>query len=158
MAAECTYLCSSIFLPSSFKSHSSSTPLYQFLDHALSDPTNRTKFTLIYANISPSDILLREELDKLQQEHSETFDIIYVIDKSVEGWISPTGYVNEDLIKKHVASKDLGEKVKVFVCGKADRFELGWWWKADNQYPNSRSSWSGCDCCWPKGGHEARPA
>jgi len=93
------------------------TPLYQLLDHALSEPSNRTKFTLIYANVSPSDILIRKELDALQQQHPETFEIVYVIDKTVEGWIGATGYVNEDLIKKHVASKDLGEKVKVFVCG-----------------------------------------
>ena len=97
---------------------SSSTPLYQFLDHALSDPSNRTKFTLVYANVSPSDILLRKELDTLQKEHPKTFDIVYIVDKPVEGWTGPTGHINKDLIKKHVASKDLGEKVKVFVCGK----------------------------------------
>jgi len=93
------------------------TPLYQILDHALADPSNRTKFTLIYANISPSDILLRKELDALQKKHPKTFEIVYVLDKPVDGWTGPTGYINKGLIQKHVASKDLGEKVKVFVCG-----------------------------------------
>ena len=41
-----------------------------------------------------------------------------MIDKPVEGWTGPTGYINKDLIQKYVASKDLGAKVKVFVCGK----------------------------------------
>jgi len=93
------------------------TPLYQLLDHALPDPSNRTKFTLIYANISPTDILLRKELDALQKKYPNTFEIVYVVDKPVDGWAGPTGYINKDLIQKHVASKDLGEKVKIFICG-----------------------------------------
>jgi len=133
---------------------SSSTPLYQFLDHALSDPSNRTKFTLIYANVSPSDILLRTELDTLQNKYPKTFDIVYVVDKPVQGWTGPTGHIDKDLIKKHVPSKDLGEKVKVFICGKTT-IRLSWRQNADDIF---RSSWSGCVRCWPKGGHEAGSA
>jgi len=127
VAAECEpYL-----LPHFPISHiSSSTPLYQFLDHALSDPSNHTKFTLIYANVSPSDILLRAELDKLQNKYPKTFDIVYVVDKPVQGWTGPTGHIDKALIEKHVPSKDLGEKLKVFICGKPP-FQL-WRWYADS--------------------------
>jgi cytochrome-b5 reductase len=93
------------------------TPFYQLLDHALSDPSNRTKFTLLYANVSPSDIILRKELDALQKKHPKTFEIVYVVDKAADGWSGPTGYINKDLIQKHVASKDLGDKIKIFICG-----------------------------------------
>ncbi|KAI0245383.1 hypothetical protein BJV78DRAFT_1288043 [Lactifluus subvellereus] len=38
------------------------TPLYQLLNHALNDPASRTRFTLLYANVTEADVLLREEL------------------------------------------------------------------------------------------------
>lgn len=117
MAVECTPCLLYFLFDISVEIHSFSTPLYQLLDHALADSSNRTKFTLIYANISPSDILLRRELDALQKKHSKNFEIVYVVDKPVDGWTGPIGYINKDLIQKHVASKDLGGKVKIFVCG-----------------------------------------
>ena len=94
-----------------------STPLYQVIHHALSDPSNRTKFTLIYANISPSDILLREDLDDLKKKYPKHLDIVYLIDKPVEGWSGPTGYVTKELVKTHVGPKELGNNIKIFVCG-----------------------------------------
>ncbi|KAH8099858.1 ferredoxin reductase-like C-terminal NADP-linked domain-containing protein [Cristinia sonorae] len=93
------------------------TPMYQILTHALSDPTNRTKFTLIFANLTPSDILLRSELDSLKSKHPDTFNVVYTVDDKVKEWDGPTGYVNAELIRKHVAPAGLGEKVKVFICG-----------------------------------------
>lgn len=31
--------------------------------------------------------------------------------------LGPTGFINADLVKKHIAPASLKEKVKVFVCG-----------------------------------------
>ncbi len=42
-----------------------STPMYQILDYALQDPSNKTRFTLIFANVTEKDILLKEEFDAL---------------------------------------------------------------------------------------------
>ncbi|KAG6881556.1 hypothetical protein C0992_000839, partial [Termitomyces sp. T32_za158] len=36
------------------------------------------------------------------------------VDNSPAG---PSGFINADIIKKHVAPASLGDKVKVFVCG-----------------------------------------
>jgi len=96
--------------------------LYQLLTHALSDPTNHTKFTLIYANTSPSDILLCKELDALKQKHPNTLNIVYLVDKPVKGWTGPTGYIDKQILQEHVGPKELGEKVKIFVCGELPCF------------------------------------
>ncbi|KAI0041397.1 ferredoxin reductase-like C-terminal NADP-linked domain-containing protein, partial [Auriscalpium vulgare] len=93
------------------------TPLYQILTHALADPANKTKFTLIFANVTEKDILLREEFDALQKAHPDTFRAVYALDKPAPGWAGAVGYVNQALVKEHVAPPTLGEKVKVFVCG-----------------------------------------
>ena len=93
------------------------TPLYQLLNHALADPTNRTRFTLLYANVSEADILLREELSALERAHPQTLRVVHTLDKPPQGWAGASGFVSRELIKAHVAPAELGEKVKVFVCG-----------------------------------------
>jgi len=51
------------------------TPLYQVLNHALSDKNNNTKFKLLYSNITEKDILLREELEALQKSIQNIFKL-----------------------------------------------------------------------------------
>lgn len=92
-------------------------PLYQVLQHALADKTNKTKFKLLYANVTEQDILLREEFDAMKKKYPDTFDVVYVLDKGDANWKGPTGFIGTDLIKQHVAPPSLGEKVKVFICG-----------------------------------------
>lgn len=110
-----------------------STPLYQVLIHALSDKSNKTKFKLLFSNVTEADILLREEFDALKKKHPETFDVLYVLDKPSENWkgnvikwmlnkclhneIGPTGYLNTEIVKGFIAPASLKDKVKVFVCG-----------------------------------------
>lgn len=101
-----------------------STPLYQILTHALADKNNKTKFKLIYSNVTEKDILLREELDALKAKFPKTLDIVYLLDKPSENWKGPVGFVSTDIVKAHVAPADLKEKVKIFVCGK--RLSLFW--------------------------------
>ncbi|VDC04246.1 unnamed protein product [Peniophora sp. CBMAI 1063] len=93
------------------------TPLWQVASHALSDPKNNTKFTLVFANVAEKDILMREQLDGLAKEHPDKFKVVYVLDKADGNWTGPTGYINSQLVKQYVPPADLKEKIKVFVCG-----------------------------------------
>ena len=95
------------------------TPLWQVVDHALSDPKNKTKFTLIFANVSEKDILMREQLDGLAKSHPDNFKVVYVLDKADGNWTGPTGYINSQLVKQYLPPADLKEKMKVFVCGRS---------------------------------------
>jgi hypothetical protein len=63
-----------------------STPLYQVVTHALSDESNRTKFTLLFSNVTEKDILLREEFDALKKQHPNTFNVVYLVDKAEKSW------------------------------------------------------------------------
>ena len=94
------------------------TPLYQLLNHALNDPANRTRFTLLYANVSEADILLRDELAALQRAHPQTFKVVHTLDKPpAAGWSGASGYVSRELVQAHVPPSDKGDKIKVFICG-----------------------------------------
>lgn len=46
---------------------------------SLRDPTDKTKFRLIYANNTEADILLRDELDGLAKKYPERFSVYYVL-------------------------------------------------------------------------------
>jgi len=93
------------------------TPLYQVVTHALSDRTNKTKFKLIFANVTEEDILLKEEFDALKKKYPQNFDVVYVLDKPGKDWTGPKGFVTSELIKQHIAPASLKDKVKVFICG-----------------------------------------
>lgn len=60
--------------------------MYQILIHALTKPENKTKFKLIFANVSEKDILLKEELDTLKKKYPQTFDVVYTVDAAGPGW------------------------------------------------------------------------
>jgi len=93
------------------------TPLYQVLTRALPDKANKTKFKLLFANVTEDDILPKDEFDALKKKYPDTFDVVYVLDKPDKKWQGPSGFINAELIKKHIAPASLKEKVKVFVCG-----------------------------------------
>ena len=60
--------------------------MHQILIHALTKPENKTKFKLIFANVSEKDILLKEELDALKKKYPQTFDVVYTVDAAGPGW------------------------------------------------------------------------
>ncbi|THH27932.1 hypothetical protein EUX98_g6261 [Antrodiella citrinella] len=93
------------------------TPMYQILEHALASPENKTKFTLIFANVTPADILLKAEFDALAKAHPDTLRVVYTLDKPEGTWDGETGFIGKEMVKKYVAPASLGDKVKVFICG-----------------------------------------
>lgn len=70
----------------SLPSNCNSTPLFQILQHTLADKNNKTKFKLIFANMTEADILLREEFDAMKKKYPTNFDVVYVLDKPPANW------------------------------------------------------------------------
>jgi len=75
------------------------TPIYSMLLTAAERQDDRP-FLLIYAAPSWEDVTYREELEALK----ETLDltIIYVLRKAAEDWSGETGYVDRDLLSRHI--------------------------------------------------------
>lgn len=95
------------------------TPLYQLLDNALRDPANKTRFTLLYANVSESDILLRDELAALEHAHPHALRVVHTLDNPSAGWAGAKGYISRELISAHVPPAERGDKIKVLICGES---------------------------------------
>ncbi|CAM9740838.1 unnamed protein product [Ectocarpus sp. 6 AP-2014] len=54
------------------------TPMLQVLQELLLNPEDKTKVTLLFANVTAADIMLKAEIDKLAAEH-DNFDVVYVV-------------------------------------------------------------------------------
>ncbi|KAK3942378.1 hypothetical protein QBC46DRAFT_457567 [Diplogelasinospora grovesii] len=75
---------------------------------------DKTQVDLIFANVTPQDILLKEDLDALAAEDSG-FRVHYVLDKPPEGWTGGVGYVTTDMITKWLPKP--APDVKILICG-----------------------------------------
>ncbi|THU52977.1 hypothetical protein C4D60_Mb10t09600 [Musa balbisiana] len=97
------------------------TPMLQVIKAILKNPDDNTQVSLIYANISPDDILLKGELtDSLQATHERGTDRLstsyqILVDKPSKNWRGGTGYVSKDMVLKGLPSP--GEETLILVCG-----------------------------------------
>lgn len=91
------------------------TPMYQLAETILQNPEDKTKVTLLFANKTPQDILLKERLDGWTKKYPDQFNVVYTIDKPTDNWNGHVGYFNEDILGKHLPAP--GSNGKTYVCG-----------------------------------------
>jgi cytochrome-b5 reductase len=77
-------------------------------------PQDTTKVDLIFANVNPDDILLKEQLDALDKE-DPNFSVYYVLNNPPEGWKGGVGFVTADMIKEKLPPP--GPDMKILICG-----------------------------------------
>src|SRR5436190_14363015 len=80
------------------------TPMLQLVRAIIKDPTDETQASLLFANQTEQDILLRDELDDIAKKHPDKFKLWYTVDTASEGWPYSTGYISTDMIEKHMFS------------------------------------------------------
>ena len=61
------------------------------------------------------DILVRPELEALQKEYPDRFTLHYTLDRAPEKWNYSTGFINKDMIEKHLLIP--GTQQQFFMCG-----------------------------------------
>ena len=91
------------------------TPMFQIIRRICEDPRDDTKTTLIYANKTEGDILLRKELDAFASKYDQ-FKVHYVLSSPSDGWEGEKGRVNKEMIEKFLPAP-AGMNSKVLVCG-----------------------------------------
>lgn len=94
------------------------TPHWQIIQEIASNPQDKTKVVLLFANQKEEDILLREEFERLAKEKPQQFSINFALDQPPKNWPSELkGYLTKDVLKSKLPSPSLGSEVKIFVCG-----------------------------------------
>lgn len=90
------------------------TPMYQCILEILRNPEDKTEVSLLYANKTPADILLRSELDSLAAKHSN-FKVLFKVSDPDDEWNGPLGHIDAEDIKKELPAP--GNDHLIFVCG-----------------------------------------
>ena len=96
------------------------TPMLQLLHAMFADPEPPLHVKLIYANQSEDDILVRQELEHLQQQFPQHFSLWYTLDRPpTQGWKYSTGFITPEMVQKHLVFEQDSQhtQTQFFLCG-----------------------------------------
>ncbi|CAL1269694.1 unnamed protein product, partial [Larinioides sclopetarius] len=91
------------------------TPMYQLIKQVLKDPEDKLKMSLLFANQTEDDILLRKELEDTAAKHNDKFKLWFTVDRPTDGWKYSSGFISADMITEHLPRP--GEGVFILMCG-----------------------------------------
>ncbi|XP_036115185.1 NADH-cytochrome b5 reductase 2 isoform X2 [Molossus molossus] len=91
------------------------TPMLQLIRHITKNPRDKTRMSLIFANQTEDDILMRKELEEVAKTHPEQFSLWYTLDRPPAGWKYSSGFITADMIKEHLPAP--GKSTFILVCG-----------------------------------------
>jgi len=91
------------------------TPMLQLIRQVFKDPADSTELWLLFANQTEEDILLREELEEIAEEHGDRFHLWYTVDRPAQDWKYSSGFVSAEMIEQHLPPP--GEGTAVVMCG-----------------------------------------
>lgn len=89
--------------------------MLQLIRAIIKDSTDETQTSLLFANQTEKDILLRDELDDIAKNHPNKLKLWYTLDTSSENWQYSTGHINADMIKDHMFPPS--SDTMVLMCG-----------------------------------------
>ncbi|OAE32337.1 hypothetical protein AXG93_3017s1070 [Marchantia polymorpha subsp. ruderalis] len=91
------------------------TPCYQVTRAILENPKDKTNVSLIYANVTFEDILLKDDLDRMAKMYPDRFKVYYVLNQAPADWQGGVGFVSADMIKDHLPAP--AADIQVLRCG-----------------------------------------
>ncbi|KAF5094747.1 hypothetical protein D0Z00_003412 [Geotrichum galactomycetum] len=89
-------------------------PMLQVLSNIVRDPHDVTRVSLIFANVTEEDILLKEDIDEIAEKYPY-FKVHYVLNNPPENWEGSTGFVTDELIREHLPAPS--PDTKILICG-----------------------------------------
>ncbi|MCJ1350202.1 MAG: NADH-cytochrome b5 reductase [Icmadophila ericetorum] len=92
------------------------TPMYQLINTIFKNADDKTKISLVYANVTENDILLKREFEEFENTFPQRFRAFYVLDKPPNAWAQGKGRIDKELLKT-VLPEPKTENIKIFVCG-----------------------------------------
>lgn len=97
------------------------TPLYAVMRAVLRDPGDATTMSLIFANLTEEDILLRAELELLAALHPERLKLYFVLASPPEGWTQGRSMVTTELMAERLFPP--GPETLGLMCGPSGLME-----------------------------------
>lgn len=92
------------------------TPLYQLVHGIAKNPEDKTVVNLFYGSKTEQDVLLRQELEDIQNKNPDQFKFHFFVDEASPSWKGQKGHITKEYLEKN-SFKPSAENVHVFVCG-----------------------------------------
>ena len=94
------------------------TPMLQVVNAVLRDePKSDVTVSLLYANQSEDDILVREELEEAVEKYGGRFKLHYTVDRAPEGWKHSVGFITKEMIQEHLPAAASDGSTQILMCG-----------------------------------------
>lgn len=96
------------------------TPMLQVMNAVLRDePNSNVTISLLYANQTEDDILVREELEDAVSRYRGRFRLHYTVDRPPAdgGWIYSTGFITKEMIMEHLPGPEDDGSTQILMCG-----------------------------------------
>ncbi|KAF4009093.1 hypothetical protein G4228_000795, partial [Cervus hanglu yarkandensis] len=90
-------------------------PMLQLIRCITRKPSDKTVMSLIFANQTEEDILMRRELEEVARTHPTRFGLWYTLDRPPADWKYSSGFITKDVIKEHLPPP--GKSTLILVCG-----------------------------------------
>lgn len=99
------------------------TPMLQILHAIFEHPTTskqngNIQVKLLYANQTPNDILVRDELEDLARRHPDRFSVWYTVDRPTGDWTYDTGFITKAMME---------ERLLFEMAADTQFFMVRWW-------------------------------
>ncbi|KAH0341627.1 cytochrome b5 reductase-like protein, partial [Aureobasidium melanogenum] len=91
------------------------TPLYQLIRAICEDKTDDTEISLVYANRSEPDIMMREQLETFAAQSEGRFRVHFMLDHPSNNWKGGKGYITADVLKEWMPA--FADDTKILLCG-----------------------------------------
>lgn len=91
------------------------TPMLQLVHAALRDPEDTCTFSLLYANKTEDDILVRDMLELEARSSTGRFKLHFTVDFPPENWQHHQGFISADMIKQCLPAPELNPII--LMCG-----------------------------------------
>jgi len=91
------------------------TPMLQIIEAILFDDADDTQISLIFANQTEDDILLRRRLEEIAEEEPARFRLHFTLDYPPSNWQQSEGFVTKEMIQAHLAAP--GDDCLILMCG-----------------------------------------
>ena len=90
------------------------TPLMSML-RSLAERGDTRPLTLLYANREWEQVTFREELGELSGRLN--LKVVHVLEKPEPGWSGESGFINREILTRHLPDLRQRDRVEIFICG-----------------------------------------
>lgn len=77
-------------------------PMLRVIDSVVSNESDKTRINLMFANPDETNIILRDKLENLAQQHSDKFSLFLTVDNPQAGWKGGRGLIDKPMLKQNL--------------------------------------------------------